>query len=354
MVNAERPEHRPLPLGVLDLSPVPSGSTGADALRNTLDLALHAERLGYRRYWLAEHHATPGLASSAPEIMIGRIAAATTGMRVGAGGIMLPNHAPLRIAESFRVLEALHPGRIDLGIGRAPGADPVTAFALRRTTGGFGGEEFTSQIAELLAYAGAGFPDDHPFRNVRAVPDDVPLPPLWMLGTSDESARLAAALGMGYAFARHLGPRRAEGAMRLYREEFRPSRELEHPRSILAASVFCADTEARAEELAGSLGLWVVRARGGRPTTLPSPEEAAGHDYGEAEAQRVAKYRRAQVIGSPEQVRDELDRLAVATQADELMVMTSIHDHSERLRSYELLAGAFSASSASTVTDSQS
>ncbi|MGI9540391.1 MAG: MsnO8 family LLM class oxidoreductase, partial [Miltoncostaeaceae bacterium] len=229
------------------------------------------ERMGYARYWIAEHHGTGGLASSAPEVLIGQVAATTSRMRVGAGGIMLPNHAPLRVAETFRSLEALFPDRIDLGLGRAPGADPVTAFALRRTQGGFGGEDFTGQIAELLAYAEGGFPDDHPFRHVRAVPTDAPLPPLWILGASSDSAALAAALGVGYAFARHLGPRRATEAMRLYRERFEPSPALDRPRAVLAASVVCAPTAERAEELAASLGLWVVRARQGRTGDLPTP-----------------------------------------------------------------------------------
>ncbi len=334
------PHGEDLPLSVLDLVPVPSGTAESEALHRTIDLAREAERLGFSRYWIAEHHSTAGLASAAPEVLIGQVAGATSALRVGAGGVMLPNHAPLRVAETFRSLEALFPGRIDLGLGRAPGADPVTAFALRRSQGGFGGEDFTGQIAELLAYARDGFPDDHPFRHVRAVPSDRPLPPLWILGTGYDSAELAAALGVGYAFARHLGPKRAARALDLYRERFEPSPTLSEPRTILAASVVCAPTRQRAEELAASLGLWVVRARQGRASDLPTPEEALAYDYDDREAHQLERYRRAQVVGDPDAVRDELASILRETGADELMVTTSVHDHAERVRSYELLAGA--------------
>jgi luciferase family oxidoreductase group 1 len=329
----------PLPLSVLDLSPVPSGTTSAQALRNTLDLALAAEGWGYARYWLAEHHNTPGLASSAPEVMIGQVAAATSRIRVGAGGIMLPNHAALRIAETFRVLEALYPGRIDLGIGRAPGTDGVTAFALRGSAD-TGAEGFPAQLGELLAYAGQGFPEGHPLASVRALPADVPLPPIWILGSSEYGAQVAAALGVGFAFARHLNPRGAESVMLSYRESFRPSPAMAQPRAILAISAIAADTPERAEELAGSMGLALVRMRQGRPAPLPSPEEAAAHAYTPHEQDQIRRYRRAQVLGDPRGVRDEILALAERTAADEVMVMTSVHDHGQRLRSYELIAEA--------------
>jgi luciferase family oxidoreductase group 1 len=329
-----------IPLSILDLSPVPSGSTSAEALRNTLDLARAAERLGYHRYWLAEHHNSPGLASSAPEVMIGHVACATSRMRVGAGGIMLPNHAPLRIAETFRVLEALHPGRIDLGIGRAPGTDGVTAMALRRSAAP-GADDFPAQLGELLAYAGGGFPAGHPFESVRAVPADVPVPPIWILGSSEYGAQVAAALGVGFAFARHLNPRGAEGIMHAYREAFRPSPDLEEPRAILAVSAIVAESPEVADELASSMGLGLIRLRSGRPSPLPSPEEAAAHDYTPGELDQLRRYRRAQVLGDAEGVRDELAGLAARTAADEVMVMTTVHDHAARRRSYELLAGAF-------------
>lgn len=329
-----------MPLSVLDLSPVPSGTSGAQALRNTVDLARRAERMGYSRYWLAEHHNTPGLVSSSPEVMIGQVASATDRIRVGAGGIMLPNHSPLRVAEAFRVLEALHPGRIDLGLGRAPGTDGITAVALRRSTEPLGPDEFPALVAELLAYAGAGFPERHPFRGVAAVPSDVALPPLWILGSSPAGAQVAAALGAGFAFARHLNPRGAVAAMEEYRARFRPSPALAEPRSILALSVVCADTDARAEELVASLGLSVVRMRSGRAATLPTPEEALAHPYGPAERDQLRRYRRAQVAGEPGRVRDELLALRADTAADELMLMTTVHDHEERVRSYALVARA--------------
>ena len=330
----------PPPLSVLDLTPVPSGLTGAQALANTVDLARATDGWGYTRYWLAEHHNLPGMASSAPEIMIGRIADATTRIRVGSGGIMLPNHSALQVAESFKVLEALHPGRIDLGIGRAPGTDGLTAMALRRSTQSPGPDDFPDQLVELIAFGGDGLPDDHPFHTVHAEPRDVALPPIWMLGSSDYGAHVAAALGVGFAFARHMNPRGADEAMRIYRDDFRPSPALPAPYAILAVSAVCADDRARATELAMSLGLGVVRMRSGRPGPLPSPEEAATHEYTPHEQDQVRRYLRAQVLGGPAEVADELRRLAAETRADEVMVMTSVHGHAERLRSYELIAEA--------------
>ena len=331
-----------LPLSVLDLSPVPSGSTGPDALRNSIDLATRCEGWGYHRYWVAEHHNTPGLASSAPEILLSHVAAATSRIRVGAGGIMLPNHSPLRIAESFRVLEALHPGRIDLGIGRAPGSDQITAYALRRSQ-----EAMTADlpplIAELTAYVDGGFPDDHPFSRVRALPVEAPLPPIWILGSSEESAHLAAQLGAGYAFAHYMGPRRAEAAMRLYRERFRPSAEFPEPHSILGLSGVCAETTKEAEYLAWSQILNVVKLRAGRPGPLPTPEEGLSYDYSSAERQNVERVRRAQVLGGPEEFARRSLELAERCQADELILMSAVHDHERRARSYELAAAAVAA-----------
>jgi luciferase family oxidoreductase group 1 len=330
-----------LPLAVLDLSPVPSGSTPADALRNTLDLARMADERGYHRYWLAEHHNTPGMASSAPEVMIGQVAAVTERIRVGAGGVMLPNHSALRIAETFRVLNALYPGRIDLGIGRAPGTDAVTAAALRRAGAGMAADDFPGQLYELLAYAGEGFPEGHPFASVRAEPADVPLPPIWMLGSSEYGAQAAAALGVGLAFARYLNPRDAAEITSGYRASFSPSGALPAPRVILAVSVVCAERSERAHELVMSGALATMRMRQGRPAPLPTPEEALGHAFTEREQDRVRRYLRAQVVGDPDEVCRQLRDLADATEADELMVMTAVHDHGERRRSYELLAGTW-------------
>lgn len=340
-----------IPASVLDLTPVPSGSTGADALRNTIDLARHADRLGFSRYWLAEHHNTPGMACPAPEVMIGYVASATQRIRVGSGGVMLPNHSSLRVAETFRLLESLHPGRIDLGIGRAPGTDGVTAFALRR---GMNADEFPSQLAELLAFAEGAFPDDHPYRAVSAEPHDAPLPPVWILGSGDYGAKVAAAMGVGFAFARHLNPRGAAEAIRIYREGFTPSGRLPAPCAIVATSVVAADTTERAEELAWSLALGVIRLRQGRPTPLPSPEEAMAHTYTADEEDQVRRYRRSLVLGTGDEVCEQVGAIMAETGGDEFMAMTTIHDHRERVRSHEILADALGLSGERTPTGRRS
>jgi luciferase family oxidoreductase group 1 len=328
-------------LSVLDVSPVSSDSNGAEALRNTLELARLADRLGYERYWLAEHHNLPTIASSAPEVMIGHVANVTERIRVGAGGIMLPNHAPLRVAEIFRVLEALHPGRIDLGIGRAPGTDPVTATVLRRSREGQGADDFPQQFSELLAFSSAGFPEGHPLRSVTAMPGDVGLPPIWLLGSSGYSARAAGEMGLGYAFASHFSPADPASAMFAYRESFEPSGDFEHPSAILAVAVTCAETNEQAEELASSMQLAWVRMRSGNPKPLPSPEEAMEYSYSPAERRLAEAYRSMQVIGDSQTVRARIEELAKHTAADEIMVTTNVYDHAERLRSYKLLAEAF-------------
>ena len=328
-----------LPISILDLTPVPSGTTTTQAIANSIDLAGRADRLGYARYWVAEHHNTPGMACPSPPIMIGQIAATTEHIRVGSGGVMLPNHSALHVAETFRVLEALHPGRIDLGIGRAPGTDGVTAFALRRAQ--TGGDDFPNQLAELFAFAVGGFPDDHPFRSVVAEPAESALPPVWILGSSEFGAQVAAAFGLGFAFARHLNPRGAVDALRRYRAEFRPSGNLEQPQAILTVSAIAAETADEAQELAMSLALGVVRMRQGRPAKLPSPTEALAHDWSDAEQDQLRRYLRAQVLGTAADVHRDLEALALETGADELMVMTSVHDHAARCRSYELIADAF-------------
>ena len=296
-----------LRLSVLDLSPVSSSSNGAQALRNTLEVARLADRLGYERYWLAEHHNLPSVASSAPEVLIGHVASETSHIRVGAGGIMLPNHAPLRVAETFRVLEALHPGRIDLGIGRAPGTDPVTATVLRRSRDGQGANDFPQQFSELLAFSGDGFPEGHPLRSVIAMPSDVPLPPIWLLGSSGYSAKAAGEMGLGYAFASHFSPANPAPAMRAYRESFEPSENFERPSAILAASVICAETNEQAEELASSMQLAWVRMRSGNPRPLPSPEEAMAYPYTLAERRLADTYRSMQAIGDPRTVRARIE-----------------------------------------------
>ncbi len=330
-----------VPLSILDLSPIGTGSSARQALRNTIDLARLADRLGYTRYWLAEHHNIPGVASSAPEILIGAVARETARLRIGSGGIMLPNHAPLKVVETFRILEALYPGRIDLGIGRAPGTDQVTALALRRSREALGADDFPAQLGELLAFSAGQFPEGHPFQSVRAVPIDVELPPIWLLGSSGYSAQVAAMIGVGFAFARHINPDGAVEAMRMYREQFTPSERLTEPHAILTTSVICADTNERAEELASSVGLSFLRLRSGRPGLLPSPEEAMAYPYTEMERAQVEAYRSHHIIGDPATVRARLDGIIDQTGADELMVTTMVHAHEERLHSYELLAELF-------------
>ncbi len=328
-------------LSVLDVSPVSSGSHGAQALRNTLEVSRLADQLGYERYWLAEHHNLPSIASSAPEIMIGHVANVTERIRVGAGGIMLPNHAPLKVAETFRVLEALHPERIDLGIGRAPGTDPVTATALRRSQDGLESEDFPQRFGELLAFSSDGFPEEHPFRSVIAMPSDVGLPPIWLLGSSGYSARAAGQMGLGYAFAAHFSPADPAPAMLAYRKSFEPSESFELPSAILAVAVACGETYGHAEELASSMELAWVRMRSGNPGPLPSPEEAMVYPYTPAERRLADAYRSMQVIGDPQAVRARIEELAEHTAADEVMVTTNVYDHAERLRSYKRLAEVF-------------
>jgi luciferase family oxidoreductase group 1 len=265
----------------------------------------------------------------------------TERIRVGAGGIMLPNHAPLKVAETFRVLEALHPERVDLGIGRAPGTDPVTATALRRSQDGLSAEDFPQRFGELLAFSGEGFPEDHPFRSVVAMPSDVGLPPIWLLGSSGYSARAAGQMGLGYAFAAHFSPTDPAPAMRAYRESFELSEDFERPSAILAVAVVCGDTDEHAKRLASSMELAWVRMRSGKPGPLPSPEEAMAYPYTPAERHLADAYRYMQVVGDPRTVRARLEELAEHTATDEVMVTTNIYAHAERLRSYERLAEVF-------------
>jgi luciferase family oxidoreductase group 1 len=331
-----------LPLSVLDLSPVSSGSTSAQALRNSIDLARTVDRLGYTRYWFAEHHNMPSIASSVPEVMIGQVARETSHLRVGSGGVMLPNHPPLKIAETFRMLEALYPGRIDLGIGRAPGTDPLTAYALRRNKDALDSRDFPENLSELMAFASNDFPDNHPFRAVTAMPNDVGFPEIWLLGSSASGSQMAASLGVGYAFAHHIVPENAVVAMRAYRSQFEPSKYLDRPYAILATAVICAETNEEAEYLASSVALAIVRLRNGQAMPFPSPEEAMAYPYTQAERAQAKSYRNStQIVGDPQTVRAQLDRLVEATSADELMAVTLVHDHAARVHSYELLAEVY-------------
>jgi luciferase family oxidoreductase group 1 len=330
-----------VPLSVLDLSPIPSGRPASSALHDTVALARAVESFGYQRFWLAEHHNIGSVASSAPMVMIATVAAATSTIRVGSGGIMLPNHAPLAVAESFRVLEGLHPGRIDLGLGRAPGTDQLTAYALRRGLRAQGeSDEFPQQFSELLAYVD-GFPDEHPFKPLRAIPDDVPLPPLWILGSSLYGGRAAAAFGTGFAFAGHFGSADPAEAVAGYRDNFVPSERLAEPRVVLGVAAIAAETEERAEALARANDLSMVRLMQNDPGPVPTPEEAAAHPWTEQELQLAAQRRRFMSVGTPDQVRDDLERRRAYAGADELVITTQVHDLAERVLSYELLAKSF-------------
>ncbi len=330
-----------VPLSVLDLSPVPSGSSARQALQNTLDLARRVDELGFHRYWLAEHHNTAMIASSVPELLIGYVAGVTRHLRVGSGGIMLPNHAPLKVAETFRTLEAFHPGRIDLGIGRAPGTDPLTAMALRRSREATA-DQFPALLEELLGYLGDNLPEGHPFRRITAIPSGVPSPPVWLLGSSGFSARSAGEGGFGFAFAHHINPAPAVEAIRDYRQRFQPSKAFPESRVILGVSVICADTASEAEALAISADLTLLKLQQrGTLTPLPTVSEAQSYPYDPYERAVVRANRSRLTVGSPRRVRDRLDALVAETGADELMILTMVHDHAARCHSYELLAREF-------------
>jgi luciferase family oxidoreductase group 1 len=327
-------------LSVLDQSPIPEGSTGADALRNTIDLARLADELGYHRYWVAEHHGGPMLASASPEALIGPIASATRGIRVGSGGVMLPHYSPLKVAETFTVLAALFPGRIDLGLGRAPGTDALTMFALQRDRRQAAPDDFPQQLAELLAYLEDALPCEHPFRRLAAtLPGRPELPSIWLLGSSLQSAIWAAELGLPYAFADFINPDGAEIAA-LYRERFKPVRELLAPRTAVSAWVLCAPTDEEAQRLAASSRMTLALLRRGELIPVPPPERALEFLASEGKPANGALPGRRGIIGSPEKVREGVERLATEYGAEEVIVVTITHDHGARRRSYELLAGA--------------
>jgi luciferase family oxidoreductase group 1 len=326
----------PFRLSVLDQSPISEGSTGADALRNSIDLARHTEALGYERYWVAEHHGTPMLASAAPEILIAEIAAATSRIRVGSGGVMLPHYSPLKVAEVFSMLAALHPGRVDLGIGRAPGTDPHTMFALQRDRRLAAPDDFPEQLAELLGLLEDDLPPDHPFSRLTALPGGPERPEVWLLGSSSQSAIWAAELGLPYSFADFINPEGAE-LVRLYRERFRPSVRRDSPCVAAAVAAICAETEEEAERLAASWRMARAFLHSGRLIPVPPVEKALAFL---AEHELPSSGRRA-VVGAPDTVRDGLEEIAREYDADELMLVTITHDHAARRRSYELVAGAF-------------
>jgi luciferase family oxidoreductase group 1 len=323
-----------IPLSVLDLAPITQGGDAAQSFRNTLDLAQHCERWGYRRFWLAEHHGMPGIASAATAVLIGHVAGGTSKIRVGAGGIMLPNHSPLVIAEQFGTLESLYPGRIDLGLGRAPGSDQLTARALRRNLDS-DPDEFPLDVQELTDYF-----SDAPRQAVRAVPGTGLKVPLWILGSSLYGAQVAAALGLPYAFASHFAPAQMMAAIALYRASFKPSAQLDRPYVMLGFNVFGADSLEEARFRATSMQQAFVNLRSGRPSPLPPPVEGYAERLGPTERAMLDQVLSCAAIGTPESVHRDMLAFVAKTQADELILTSAIFDHVARLRSYEL-AGQF-------------
>ena len=322
-----------VPFSVLDLAPVKAGGTVNEAFRETLDLARHAEALGYRRFWLAEHHNMGGIASAATAVLIGHVAGGTKLIRVGSGGVMLPNHAPLVIAEQFGTLESLFPGRIDLGIGRAPGTDQLTTRALRRSLSN-AVEDFPRDVAELLSY----FAPARPGQAVRAVPGEGLRVPVWLLGSSLYSAQLAALQGLPFAFASHFAPDLLTQALGIYRDEFRPSEALGRPHAMPCVNVFAAETDEEARRLFTSLQQAFINLRRGRPGPLPPPIDPAEGPWSEVEMAGVGHALRYSAVGSPETVRRWLESFIRETRADEIMVTAQIYDRAARLRSFEIVA----------------
>ena len=333
----------PLKLSVVDQSPVSAGSTPADALHNTIDLARLTERLGYTRYWIAEHHAMQALASPAPEVLIARVAAETSSIRIGSGGVLLPHYSPLKVAETFRMLHALYPGRIDLGVGRAPGGSPLETYALRRDRiERTAADDFPAQLTELLNFLHGSFPDNHPFRRITVSPEMPGSPEVWLLGSSPWSAAAAAFFGLPYAFAHFIDPQPTRMAVEQYRFQFKSSRYLSAPRAIVALGVLSAETDEEAQRLLMSARLFRRRIRQGLLGPIPTIEEAIGElgpptPRPNSDDSEWPRY----FAGAPEQVRDQLAKMATALQLEEIMVVTIVHDHQARRRSYELLAQAF-------------
>ena len=325
-----------IPLSVLDLVPVVQGSTPREALHRSLDLAQHCEKLGFTRYWVAEHHNMASIATSAPEVLIAHIAAVTERIRVGSGGIMIPNHTPLRVVEIFRTLEALHPGRIDLGLGRAPGTDPVTAAALRRSED----PDVNHLLAELFAFERGEFPASHPFRSITPMPSDVRLPSIWMLGSTLAGASIAAELGLPYAFAGHFAMRHAHEAIAHYRRAFRPSAALAEPYAMLAVTAVCGADDDDARRLAAPIRVAVARSRTGRRGPIVSIDEALAYPFSDAELEIVDEFMTGAVVCGPASVADRLRATARDAGAQELMLSTLVPDLASRRASLERIATA--------------
>ncbi|MFE5629626.1 LLM class flavin-dependent oxidoreductase [Streptomyces sp. NPDC056543] len=336
----------PVPLSVLDLVTVGSGRTASQALATSVEISKLAERRGYHRHWVAEHHSMPGVASSSPAVILAHLAAHTHRIRLGSGGVMLPNHAPLVIAEQFGTLEAFAPGRVDLGLGRAPGTDGATAAALRRTqTLNEGADDFPQQLAELTRFLDDDFPDGHPYARIHAVPGPVQgpsgRPPVWLLGSSGFSARLAGMLGLPFAFAHHFSAQNTIPALDLYRDSFRPSEVLDAPYALIGVGALAADDakEARRQVMTGALSM--LRLRTGRPGLIPTPEDAEAYPFSPTEREFVESWLANIVHGTADEVRTGLDDLRKRTGADELMITANAHGGDVRLRSYELIADAY-------------
>jgi len=327
----------PFALSLQDLAPIAEGSSTAEAMAETIALAQEADRLGYTRLWYAEHHGMPSIASSVPEILIGSAAAHTRSIRVGSGGVMLLNHAPLRIAEAYRTLEALHPGRIDLGLGRAPGGD---GYAMRALRSG-GGEEFSNYLAELIAFDEDGFPPDHPFSRVPVSPGGIQLPPKWLLGSSGNSAQAAGQLGIGYAFAAHFSHTPAAPAFDAYRYAFMPTAAFPRPRTMLCVSVVCAPTDEEAQYQSRSQAVSWALFTSGEQRKLMSPEEAHARVLTPQQQAVIDHQSSLWIVGSPSTVRDVIAEKAEAGGADEVMITTTMHSYALRRRSYGLIAEAF-------------
>lgn len=326
---------RDIAFSVLDLAPIVVGATASDSFRNTLDLAQHAEKWGFNRYWLAEHHNMAGIASSATSLVIGHVAAGTSKIRVGSGGIMLPNHAPLVIAEQFGTLESLYPGRMDLGLGRAPGTDQLTARALRRELRS-NGEDFPEQLAELRSYLEE--PSTAVDRHVRAIPGEGLNIPIWLLGSSGFSAQLAGKLGLPFAFASHFSPDQTLPALQLYRNSFQPSEVLNEPYAMVCANVIAAETDEKANYLATSMQQQFLNLIRNRPGKLNPPVENMDEVWSDYEKSAINQQLGSSIVGRPMVVKEKLENFLHATQADEIMVNAQIFDHRDRLRSYEILS----------------
>jgi len=347
-----------LRLSVLDQTPVPDGSTASEAVAQTIALARAVERLGFHRYWLAEHHDTPSLAGTAPEILLGAVAAATSTIRVGSGGVLLPYYSPLKVAEVFRMLHTLYPGRIDLGVGRAAGTGPAAEAALLASGGASGDKYFANHLADLVTFLGGGLPssEDHPYAGVRAMPDGLDGPAVWLLGSSGQSSAAAAAFGLAFAFAHFIkpdfGPQIVEGYRRRFRSAGIPSAHGAGARVLVAVAVMCAETDAEAQRQASTTDLWRLGPEGAQRPPIVSPDQIEAHSWTQAERERIAQARANMIVGAPDHVRARMQALADDYGTDEVMIVTVCHDPAARLRSYQLLAESFELPGVGVATDS--